>query len=371
MNLRSSDPRCNGGLEPTKKHAEDLARQAVLEERRAIQEDDGKVDDQVQRTRRSRAQVRLNRLKPGSCGSVAALKCADGSMATTPDAIAHELRKHWGQVFSHRAHDDPTLHTWLRQELGSSGSFGNDVDWEVSIENVLHAIKVAPSTAPGPDGIPYRAWKKLGPLGASVLHGAIRRLGEDSAHTALCTISGNADHQGHLFNLGNMVFLPKKLAGTDPILGEFYIANDVRPLVIVNSDNRLMASAVRHRLEPILAHWISGMQQGFIKDRSMLANVVNISHRAQVVGLSDDHGGMLLFDFKAAFPSLCHGYMHSVLKSRHWGFPATSSTLFTVCMTIIAATSCREEAFFAVCPFMLGFVRDAHFHHFCLRLSLM
>ena len=81
----------------------------MLEELRAIQEDDGVVDDNVQRNRRSRAQVRLNKLRPGSCGTVAALKCADGSMATSPEAIAQELRRHWGEVFSHREHDDPTF----------------------------------------------------------------------------------------------------------------------------------------------------------------------------------------------------------------------------------------------------------------------
>ena len=159
------------------------------------------------------------------------------------------------------------------------------------MQHVLHAIKVAPCTAPGPDGIPYNAWKKLGPLGASTLRQAIRKLGEDNARAALCGMSGNGDHQEHLFNLGNMVFLPKKPAGTDPLLGDFYTASDVRPLVIVNTDNRLMASAVRFCLEPILAKWISKNQQGFIKDRSMLANVVDISHCAQLVSLNDDRGG--------------------------------------------------------------------------------
>ena len=315
VNCSGSDPRCNGRLEPLKKHIEELARQATLEELRTIQEDDGKVEEHVQRNRRSRAQVRLNRLKPGNCGTVAALKCADGSMAISPDAIAHELRRHWAEVFSYKAHDEPTLHAWLHEELGSDCPFGEDVNWEVSIEHVLHAIKVAPGTAAGPDGIPYKAWKKLGPLGAHTLHKAIGKLGEDNAHSALCNMSGNKDHPGHLFNLGNMVFLPKKPAGTDAILGDFYTANDVRPLVIVNTDNRLMASAVRHCLEPILAQWISQNQQGFIKSRSMLANVIDISHRAQTVSLQHDRPGMLLFDFKAAFPSLSHGYMHTVLKS--------------------------------------------------------
>ena len=47
------------------------------------------------------------------------------------------------------------------------------------------------------------------------------------------------------FNAGNIVFLAKKLAGTDPILGDFYSPADVRPLLIVNTDNRLVANSMR------------------------------------------------------------------------------------------------------------------------------
>ena len=44
--------------------------------------------------------------------------------------------------------------------------------------------------------------------------------------------------------------LPKKIAGVDPLLGDYYTAADTRPLVIVNTDNRLLASAMRVRMEP-------------------------------------------------------------------------------------------------------------------------
>ena len=125
-------------------------------------------------------------------------------------------------------------------------------------------------------------------------------------------MSGNPDFRDHMFNLGNM---SKKPAGTDPILGDFYQAGDVRPLVIVNTDNRLMANAVRLCMEPILVQWISSNQQGFLRGRSMLSNVIDVTHQAQLVSLKDAGGGMFLFDFMAAFPSLAHGYLHEVLHA--------------------------------------------------------
>ena len=52
------------------------------------------------------------------------------------------------------------------------------------------------------------------------------------------------------FNSSRMVFLPKTPSGTDAEVGEFYDPGDTRPLNIANCDNRLLATAVRLRIEP-------------------------------------------------------------------------------------------------------------------------
>ena len=68
-------------------------------------------------------------------------------------------------------------------------------------------------------------------------------------HEQLLQADPLAEGDQHSFNLGNMVFLPKKIAGSHDLFGEYYTANDVRPLVLVNTDNRLIANAMRIRLE--------------------------------------------------------------------------------------------------------------------------
>ena len=85
--------------------------------------------------------------------------------------------------------------------------------------------------------------------------------------------------------------------------------------MLVNTDNRIIAGAVRSKMEPIVAEWISHVQHGFLSGRSMIANPVDVQHAAQMVTLRNDKGAILLLDFKAAFPSLNHKYMHSVLKA--------------------------------------------------------
>ena len=51
----------------------------------------------------------------------------------------------------------------------------------------------------------------------------------------------------------------------------------------------------------------------------MLANVVDIDAEAMRVNLIAEYGGLVLFYFKAAFPSTSHEYMVTVLE--HVGFP--------------------------------------------------
>ena len=95
-----------------------------------------------------------------------------------------------------------------------------------------------------------------------------------------------------------MHFIPKSLSGEDKTLGRFFDPGDARPLNVVNSENRLMASAARLRLEPIFTRWLSGMQRGMVGGRSMLQNVLEMDTGMQETALEDDNGLVLFFDFK-------------------------------------------------------------------------
>ena len=124
----------------------------------------------------------------------------------------------------------------------------------------------------------------------------------------------------HSFNLSSFICLPKKKTGTDELLGDYYDPASTRPLVVVNTDNRLMANAARLQWEPIFNEWVSEVQRGFLLGRSLLANVVDVDFEAMTVSLTRERGALILFDFKAAFPSESHVYLLEVL--RHIGAPA-------------------------------------------------
>ena len=317
----ASKVRQHGNLSKCKDHAVDLYRTQVLEDMHRAQAEEGSISDDITRNRKSKIQMKLQRLKPGSCNSIAAMLCADGKLITDAGDIARELHRHWHQVFQAKTMDSNMLKRWLQEELQGEQAFNPGMeDFDLTLADIEKSVKNAPATMPGPDGIPYLAWKRLGILGADCLFHATTALNKEDAGERLSYADAHSGDGNHNFNIGNMVFLPKKVAGCDPDLGDFYTANDTRPLVLVNTDNRIIAGAVRSKLEPILSKWISHMQHGFLSGRSMLANSVDIQHSAQMVALQNDMGGLVLFDFKAAFPSLNHRYMHTVLEAL--GLPA-------------------------------------------------
>ena len=78
-------------------------------------------------------------------------------------------------------------------------------------------------------------------------------------------------------------------------------------------DNRLIANAVRLRIEPLFCMRISPEQRGSVSGISMLANVIDVDESMQKVSLMSEHGIAVFLDFAAAFPSLSHQFIVQVL----------------------------------------------------------
>ena len=180
---------------------------------------------------------------------------------------------------------------------------------------------------PGPDQIPYSAWRQLGETGIDILWEAMKELKEKGAEKKLEEAYREVEGQveGHEFNLSIMVCLPKAPVGSTEDDLDIYEAAGTRPLAIVNTDNRIVANAARARYEEIFQRWISKMQKGFIKGRSMLSNIVVIDQKAMRISLRCKQGAIILFDFKAAFPSVERGFMMETIR---WlGMPEAETNL--------------------------------------------
>ena len=348
--------RLRSGLTKVREHAIELARGAVTDELKELSKGCAAGEEQNRAHKKENILVKLKRLMPGASSGVNAMASDQGEITTDPMEMANILRQHWGRVFTRKPTNGRLRNAWLNNVFPGSTRSGNARDlhavsserWTIRRKDVAEAIKQTGNTMPGPDCVPYKAWRQLGDLGIDILYEVALTMAEDDIgrifEEAYAGVAPQGDHD---FNLGVLCCLPKKASGTDAKNGEYYKAEATRPLCIVNTDNRILASAARIRWEPIFNEWVSDMQRGFLHGRSMLSNVVDIEMEAMRISLKSDKGAVVLFDFQAAFPSLSHEYMMSVLG--HIGVPTGSlsfvKALYNRTKCVVSCKGGRHEGF--------------------------
>ena len=87
----------------------------------------------------------------------------------------------------------------------------------------MESIRSSNNSTPGPDGIPFAAWRAAPDLSAAVLFGVL-----DSLLNGLSPPAG--------FNHGFLFLLPKKESG---------LVSDTRPISVTNTDNRFLSTVAR------------------------------------------------------------------------------------------------------------------------------
>jgi hypothetical protein len=223
-------------------------------------------------------------------------------------------------------------------------TFGKtDFDQEGSDQLLLHAgppLEVAPSpmnleeftsmvsrtgnSAPGPDGIVYAAWRLAPACCAKALH-----------ELYLDIFAGTPPPSG--FNNTNMVFIPKPSG--DPL--ETLCARApgaLRPISLANADNKVIAMAFARPLGDVASRWCSGDQFGFIAGRSIWDAVMLFEAAALHLSRRDADAGLLFIDFRAAFPSILHGWIRQALLAT--GLPETFVTAFLFLYIDVFAMIC-------------------------------
>lgn len=252
--------------------------------------------------------VQMKRLVPGSTtASIGGVQDETNTdILTEAEDIAHMLSKHWQAVFDRKEIDRPLLERWLSR-IGTTLPFsGANAEYTPSLTDVEEAIQESRDSAPGPDKIPARAWKRLRELAAPLLHQVLLQLRTTSADQ----LRSVAPH----FNEAFLSCLGKKPVCSDEEHGHVFTPSGTRPLSVVNADSRILASALRRRISPLMEGWISGAQRGFIKGRYLLNNVVEIDWEAMKVSWKSSRGAIILYDFQAAFPSVSQEYIWRTLE---------------------------------------------------------
>ena len=130
-------------------------------------------------------------------------------MVTGGKKIVEVVNRHWKKTFERRfTPDGTTLRKWL-ENFPRKFSDSDVGAWTPSEEDVESAIAHCDHSAPGPDGIPFAAFKAVPKLAAKVLHQVITAMISDPDFDA-----------PEYFNRAWLALLPKKPFAVDEVHGD-------------------------------------------------------------------------------------------------------------------------------------------------------
>ena len=161
----------------------------------------------------------------------------------------------------------------------------------ITLEDVEQVILDTGDTAPGPDAIPFAAYRAVVNIAAPILHTCINKLRRGAPPPSD-------------FNEGLLVLLPKKGLGT---------IEDTRPLVINNTDNRIIASCIKDSINDALESILSDHQNGFRDGRSTDSNVTYFNEKFYSALEDHRYYDILFADFQKAFDSVNHEAIFTLL----------------------------------------------------------
>ena len=242
----------------------------------------------------------LKSMAPGGSSDIAAMVGQDGHIVTDSAEIAKLLNDHWQNVFDHKPTNGDLRMKWLENIRGKFRVTKNQLRPSKAV--VRQVIKDCGNSSPGPDAIPFEVYKALGEEAVELFWEA-----------AMAMIDG-AGCPGEDFNKALMVCIPKAADGATEDSTPYYSPGGTRPISIVDASNRILASIFCVVLEKRIGHRLHHAQKGFLKGRQMLRNVLDVDLAAQKVSVRSRSGAIVLFDFRAAFPSLSHDMIWDVLE---------------------------------------------------------
>ena len=248
---------------------------------------------------------RLQRMMPGNSVDLTALRRPNGSATSNQVEMAELLTEHWQKVFDEQPTDAAKRRTWIRENCHYEPI--PELEAFPTMELVDNILWKLPKSAPGPDGIPFELFAVFPQFAVPIFWECLK---------ALYSGSWQPDSQ---FNAAFLMCIAKKEGSASELGVPAHWPSDTRPLSIVDSSNRILATCLLKHLEKHIAPKICSVQRGFISDRHMLQNILDMDYHAQCASLKFDRAAMLLFDFKAAFPSLSHNFLWEILEA--WRLP--------------------------------------------------
>ena len=120
--------------------------------------------------------------------------------------MASALKAHWEKAFRKKQTCRMTRQRWIEEDIrfrSPSSHNAQDAIWDLTQADVEKALQLSGNSSPGPDGIPFAAWRARKSLAAPVMFAALLQL----------TLADCLDILGEDFadfNENILTFLPNK-----------------------------------------------------------------------------------------------------------------------------------------------------------------
>jgi len=228
----------------------------------------------------------ISRSLPSCKKSITALKDTDDSITDNPARINTLLANFWKNKWVHTAtRNSDTLFRIYNKVIKCAPT-------EITEAFVHTVIAKTNDSAVGPDDIPFEVYRATADIAAPVILSCIHSLMD-------------GDPPPPTFNGGLLYVLPKK-----PTL----LVEDTRPLVVNNTDNRIISTAIRESITPSVDTILSSDQHGFRSNMSVDSNIEFFNEKFYSALDNSKFYDILLVDFKKAFDSVSHTAIFSLIK---------------------------------------------------------
>jgi exonuclease III len=236
---------------------------------------------------------------PAEARGIPALRSPAGTLHSTPQACSELVANYWAgisaqprvsssaqQAVLSAVEGMPQLGARQAAQLGSR---------KVTAAEVRRALRHSkPGTAPGQGGIPVQLYRKFKATLQPLL-------------TQLFSSIGASGQLPRGFHDGIISVLHKKGSRADPA--------NYRPITLLNTDYRLLAKVLAHRLGAVLPSIIGTEQTAFVRGRSIGENCHLLQLLPHLLAKERRWGLVVFCDFRKAYDTVDRGFLLAVLRA--------------------------------------------------------
>lgn len=186
-----------------------------------------------------------------------------------------------------------------------------------TLQEVEAQITNSKNTSPGPNGVPFAAYRALQQHGGATSPGKL-------IFQVMLALQGTSPPPKD-FNRANLSLFPKD---------DTFHVGQARPIAVNNTDNRIIASTLRASIHDKLKDYLHPEQTGFLKGKDIRTNIRFFNEKYYTAVENHTPYTFFLFDFCKAFDSVSHEFIFALLEKI--GLPKWFNNSFKNLLTGVA-----------------------------------